>query len=241
MRPNRESSKWFGNRDDEGSIMRLFCIPHAGGDAQSFLDWDRETQSQISVRPVQLPGRGRRHIEPAYTCMEELIEGLICALVAFELTRALRRQFGIEPEWLFVSSYRAPHVTTGDEPIYALPDGAFIDAVKSYNGLPRELLDNSELMDLVLPTLRADFEICDTYSCVDDVPLKSPIGAFGGLYDPKVKFDLLSAWCDHTCSEFTVSLLEGDHFYHQIHKRPLLRRIGVLLEQTLSGVVSPWR
>lgn len=258
MRPNSESSKWFGNNDDEGAELRLFCIPHAGGGVQSYLDWDREIQSPISVCPVHLPGRGKRLVEPAYTCMEELVEGLVYAigsklekpfalfghsmgaLVAFELTRALRRRFGVEPEWLFVSSYRAPHVVTGDEPIYALPDSAFIDAVKSYDGLPRELLVNSELMEIVLPTLRADFEICDRYSCVDDAPLKSPIAAFGGLHDPKVKLDLLAAWCDHTCGEFTVSLLDGGHFYHQTQKRQLIRRMEVLLEKTLSGVVAQW-
>ncbi|MEJ2692181.1 MAG: alpha/beta fold hydrolase [Candidatus Thiodiazotropha sp.] len=258
MHPNKETFKWFGNSDDVTAKLRLFCIPHAGGGVQSFLDWDKEFLPQISVCPVHLPGRGKRLVEPAYTCMEELIEGLLYALqskldkpfalfghsmgalVAFELARALRRRFGVEPEWLFVSSHRAPHVMTGDKPIYALPDNAFIDAVKSYNGLPRELLVNSELMDLVLPILRADFELCDRYFCVDDVPLKSPIAAFGGLYDPKVKLDLLAAWCDHTRGEFAVSLLDGDHFYHQTQRRTLIRRIEVLLEQTLSEAVTQW-
>lgn len=47
------------------------------------------------------------------------------------------------------------------------------------NGTPREILGNDELMELILPVLRADFAILETYEYHEEPPLDVPITVFG--------------------------------------------------------------
>ena len=220
--------------------LRLFCFPYAGAGALIFRTWSDGLPADVEVRPVQLPGRGTRLMERPFTQLSLLIEALaqalvpfldkpfaffghsLGALVSFELARRIRRQYGLYPVRLFVSAGRAPQIAQRGRPIHTLPEKEFLAELRQLNGTPSELLDHEELMEIMLPILRADFAVYETYVYSTEPPLKCPISAFGGLQDHSLSNSDLEAWRDQTSGSFSLRMLPGDHFFL---KRPLLLRV----------------
>lgn len=145
-------------------------------------------------------------------------------LVSFELARLLRKKYGLEPVHLFVSGRRAPQIPNPKRPIHALPEPAFKEELRHLNGTPLAVLENAELMELVLPILRADFAVLETFVYANEPPLECPITVFGGLQDQEVSCDELQAWQEQTSASFSLHMLRGDHFF--LHSaQPLLLQI----------------
>jgi medium-chain acyl-[acyl-carrier-protein] hydrolase len=94
------------------------------------------------------------------------------------------------------------------------------------NGTPREVLENPELMELVLPIVRTDFAVCNSYTYVAEPPFDLPITAFGGLEDKNVSRQCIEAWREHTINSFVVRMLPGDHFFLNTLKSSLLEAIS---------------
>lgn len=113
------------------------------------------------------------------------------AIVSFELARLLRKQYEREPVHLFVSGRRAPQIPFSEPFIHTLPEPAFLDKLRQFNGTPKAVLENVELMQMLLPTLRADFAVIESYIYAASPPLECPITVFGGLQDVEVSFDQL--------------------------------------------------
>lgn len=225
-------SPWIQySRRAPNAKMRLFCFPYAGGTAQIFRNWADNLPSTIEVCPVQLPGRGNRmrempfrHITPL---VEDIAEGLspflkgpfaffghsLGAIISFELAIKLQREDGRLPAHLFVSGRRAPVIPSQDPITHNLPADEFVEELRRLNGTPREVLGHSELMQLMLPVLRADFEISQTYKHSGGQSLSCPMTVFGGLQDQDVPRDYLEAWQDHTTGPFKLRMLPGDHFF----------------------------
>jgi medium-chain acyl-[acyl-carrier-protein] hydrolase len=135
------------------------------------------------------------------------------ALLSFELARELRRQGLPAPRHLFVSGRRAPHLPPARRGLHLLPDGEFLEELRRLEGTPAEFFAEAELVQLALPALRADFELCDAYVYAPDSPLACPVTALGGTSDPGVAADDLDAWREHTTGDFRRHLLPGGHFY----------------------------
>lgn len=215
--------------------LRLFCFSYAGGGASVYRTWHRDLPSDIEVCPVQIPGREGRLKEKRFLRVEPLVTALVEALgpyldmpfaffghslgaiVAYELALTLRAEEGKSPVCLLVSARRAPQVPPDEEPIYALPPDQFHAKLREFDGTPAEVLDHPELMELLEPLLRADFELNDTYeSTTEKTPLDCPITAFGGLEDKDVDRDHLEAWREMTTGPFRMRMFPGGHFYlHQ--------------------------
>ena len=211
--------------------LRLFCFPYAGGGASVFRAWASELPREIEVCAIQLPGRENRILETPLAEIGEIAEALASAispfldreyaffghsmgsLVAFELARELRQRGERGPIHLIASGHRAPQVRRRRAPIHDLPQHDFIAQLRRMNGTPDGVLRNPDLMELVLPMLRADFAACDRYEYRPDDRLDCPISAFGGLQDPDVAHDDLSAWREQARGRFILRMLPGDHFY----------------------------
>jgi medium-chain acyl-[acyl-carrier-protein] hydrolase len=142
------------------------------------------------------------------------------ALVAFELARRLRALGGPTPLALLVAGMGAPHCPPSRPPARHLPDDEFIVAVDRYGGLPAAVLESDELLELVLPALRADFEAAETYRYVPGEPLDVPIVAAAGVEDAFVPDGTLEAWADHTSVGCEARRMPGGHFF--LHERPEL-------------------
>ena len=139
------------------------------------------------------------------------------ALISFELARELRRRDQPGPLALFLSGRGAPHIPDPDPPISNLPEPEFVE-LRRLNGTPRELLDSPELKEFFLPTIRADFELVETYEYEAEAPLNCPICAYGGLQDTDVPTSDLKEWQKQTSGAFNLRMFPGDHFY--IHTSP---------------------
>jgi medium-chain acyl-[acyl-carrier-protein] hydrolase len=239
------------------SGLRLICLPPAGGGASRYREWPTYLPDHVEVLPVQLPGRENRFHEPAIDSMELLVGRLVeevsshldrpfaffghsmGALLAFELIKRLR-PMRLEPVHFFVSGCRAPHLPRSRSPDrHVLPDREFMAAVQALNGIPPELLENPEFTDLVLPTLRSDFTLVETYVFRPERALDCAISAFGGLRDNEVIRDELEAWSCHTTGSFKVHMLPGDHFFVDSARASLLRLLTKELDhRTPSGEPS---
>lgn len=236
-------NKWIPyRRPNNYPRLRLFCFPYAGGSASVFREWIDSFPQEIDICPIQYPGREKRIFEAPFTSMEALTEELanvllpeldmpfaffghsLGALISFELTRRLQRQ-GISPVHLFVSSYRSPEIEKRKAPMHLLPDTEFVERLREYNGTPDAVLENSELMKILLPTLRGDFAIHETYVYASGVPLTCPISAFGGIKDLEVKSSDLKLWKEQTGENFKLKMFQGDHFYIHNNNKSLINTI----------------
>lgn len=211
--------------------LRLICFPYAGGSASVYRTWPDELPTDVDVRAVQLPGRDNRLAQRPYTRLTDLVEALASALepnlrapfaffghsmgalVAFELTRELRRRGGPQPLQLFVSACRAPQLPDPDPPIHLLPEPELLAELRRLDGTPGHVFENPELRSLVLPTLRADFAVCETYIHESDALLPISISAFGGAADNEVSQEELEGWREQTSASFSLRIFPGNHFF----------------------------
>jgi medium-chain acyl-[acyl-carrier-protein] hydrolase len=247
------TGQWFmqTSRKPQAEV-RLFCFPYAGGGTPIFRNWPQHLPSNVDLYAAQLPGRGARLNDAPFTDLMLLVDSLgkairpyldrpfaffghsMGGMISFELSRLLRAEYGIEPAHLFISGRRAPHIPDTDSPTYDLPEDLFIEEVRRLNGTPREVLEHPELMELMVPILRADFSICQTYQFRGDRPLDCPMTVLGGLEDTEVSREQLEAWREHTTGSFSMRLFPGDHFFVQ-SQQPLVLRV---LSQELFKLVK---
>jgi medium-chain acyl-[acyl-carrier-protein] hydrolase len=139
------------------------------------------------------------------------------------------------PQHLFVSAHRAPQFPNPHPPLRHLADGEFIEHVsREYDGIPRAVLDNPDLVELMLPSLRADFTAFETYQWSDEAPLQLPITAFGGRTDRRVRESELGGWRDRTAGSFRLEMFDGDHFFLQSRRDDLIASIRRDLDLSIS-------
>ncbi len=244
--PNAQNSpnKWIVKPQPQSSAaLKLVCLPFAGGSSVAYRNWARYLPASIELCLVEIPGRGMRLEEPLVTDIQQLVESIaqgilpeldrpfalfghsMGAAVGYELTHFLNEQKEMLPQHLFFSGRGAPHLPDRDEPIHALPKNEFISKIRSYNGTPREVLEHAELMDLMEPILRADFQVCETYNYDHHDPLPVPLTALGGLEDSSAPKADLEAWQSHSSARFTVRMFPGGHFYLQNQVPALIQTI----------------
>lgn len=212
--------------------LKLYCFPYAGGAAQAYRLWHREIPPDVQVCPIQPPGRWSRLREPPLRRMEPLVQAVTDALVptmdrpfalfghslgglvAFEVARALRRRGGPFPEHLFVSGRRAPHLGNPHAPMDGSSDDEFVRLMQDrYGGIPEEVLASRELLQILLPAIRADMEVYDHYSFVDEPPLELPVTVYGGEADRTTPRAELELWSGQTTGAFRLQTFPGGHFF----------------------------
>ena len=240
-------------KPNPGARLRLFCFPYAGAGASVFAQWVRSLPAEIELHAVQLPGRETRWREAPYKQFPPLIEALsealrphldkpfaffghsLGALISFETARHLRRQYGREPAYMFISARRSPQLPEPGPALHALPDPAFIAQMQQrYNGIPQVILQDREMMQLFLPIIRADMELLEGYRYVDDQPFSCPLSAFGGWEDNHAPEAELLAWRNQTVNSFTLKMFPGGHFYLQTARSELLLALTQKLNPFLN-------
>jgi len=243
--PGQPASQWFVTpKPNPSARLRLFCFPYAGGSVHLFRRWPALLPPSVELCAAQLPGRGSRFKERPFTQMGRMTEAVgegilpllnkpfaffghsMGAMLSFELARWLRRTRGVEPSHLFVSGRRAPHIPGAEEATYDLPEEEFIEETARLNGTPAEVLENRELMTMMIPILRADFEVCQTYGYAPEPPLSCPITAFCGLQDDEEDSEVMKPWREQTTGAFSLRLVAGDHFFIHTAEEQILRVIA---------------
>ena len=221
----------YNSRTTRGAL-RLFCFPPGGAGAAVYRKWMPLLGPEVEVCPLEFPGRLARRQERPLSSLPELVERAAAALrdelsgrfaffgysmgslVAFELARLLRREHGLEPEWLFVAAHGAPQLARRAPAMSRAPDYELLEFFeRTYGPLPAQILEYPELLPVISQILRADVHMLERYAYRAEAPLRCPIRAFGGLGDTSTPLTDLGAWHAQTTAHFAVDTFPGGHFF----------------------------
>lgn len=230
---------------------RIVCFPHAGGAASFYQTWGPFVPDGVELRAVRYPGREDRLLDPLARTMEELVAPAVAeclplldrplalfghsmgASVAFEVARRLQEAHGARIAALFVSGRSGPGRESLPEQSYATaPDHELVRHLKELGGSETAALDHPDLLELVLPAIRADYRIVEEYRADPaGAVLDAPVVAYYGDADEDVDAGSAAAWAPVTRASFTARAFAGGHFYLADHRdallRDLLSRLGV--------------
>jgi medium-chain acyl-[acyl-carrier-protein] hydrolase len=243
--PAKTTDPWIVRpRAHSAPAFRIFCFPYAGLGASVFRSWPTLFPSNVELVLMQPPGReGRWSVKPfldlpslADSATEAILPHLgvpfaffghsLGALESFEIARRLRRRGQPQPVHLFASAHRAPQMPNPHPEIHALADGEFIDQIcRQYGGIPQAVLDNPDLVELMLPCLRADFNVFEGYKYTDERPFDFSITAFGGTRDRRVSEPEIRGWGAQTTKTFRQQMFEGEHFFLNDQRDSLIASI----------------
>ncbi|XTZ13626.1 thioesterase II family protein [Micromonospora echinospora] len=209
---------------------RLVCFPHSGGSATAFGDWAAVLPPGVELVAVQYPGRGDRFVEDLVDDVAQMASHVVAELlgmtasntvlfghslgatVAYE-SALLLRDIGEQPAKLCVSACLPPgHMA--DRDVHLAPDEEFWATLCSLGGIEPAVAENTELRDVLLPTLRSDLRAHATYRPgTATKPLSCPLSCYHGAGDPLVDERVLPQWATVTSGAFDLKVRPGGHFH----------------------------
>jgi len=237
-------------KTSNNSKITLYCLPFAGGHTLSYRDFQTNVAKTILIKPLELPGRGKRIKEPLLTSIEamaddafqQIIKDLndgqlyaiyghsMGALIGYSLTKRILNAGKLAPLHLFFSGREAPSVIDDGPPKYQLPKQEFINYISEIGGIPAGFLGDAELMDFFEPILRADFQAIETYNYQPTSPFDIPITILHGLADTEVAQPDLLPWQQESHQPIAIKSFVGGHFF--IFEQ--LSSLGQLFSRTLT-------
>jgi surfactin synthase thioesterase subunit len=222
----------------------LFCFPFAGAGPSFYHSWSRLGVEGLEVRPVQLAGRERLVDEPAFTDLHAAADALAAqvlsasggeptalfghcfmgCVLAFEVALRLTERDDRAVRHLFVSASRPP-AEQRRIGAASMSDDDFVAMVKSSTGYEHPALDIPEMREMLLPTLRADFAMDESYAPRGNRPISAPITAIVAADDPLATREQVSRWAAYTSGAFDLAQVAGAHMYLASDPIPLLEMI----------------
>ena len=151
--------------------------------------------------------------------------------VCLELAHWLQREGAPLPLGLMLAAGSAPHHRKRLRR-HLLPEADFIAELQGYGGTPPQVFAHRELIELVLPVLRADFEMVDEYDRAPEPRLPVPLAIWGGEQDCSVPLPAIEGWRDHTTASVEIALLPGGHFF--------LNSAGEQLREGVERTLRQW-
>jgi surfactin synthase thioesterase subunit len=242
MEPSEVNGSWLRRFNPEpGQGVRLVLLPHAGGSASYFFAMSKALSPVADVLAIQYPGRQDRLADPCIDNVDGLAAGVFAALepltdrpialfghslgasVAFEVARCLE-QDGLVPSCLFVSGRRAPAANV-DHGTYRLSDDGLLAEMQLLSGTDERVLADQELVRMVLPAIRNDYQAAETYTYRPGPVLGCPIVAMVGDRDPRVPVETVRNWVDYTTGQFELQVFAGGHFYLDTHRAEVIEAV----------------
>lgn len=253
---NDRDNTWILPLRSKGEKVRLICFPYAGGGPCIFQKWSAWLAAHVGLYSVNLPGRGTRLQEAPVSRLQPIVNALLNdlhrlrdmpfvffghsmgALLAFETARALRLHGIGGPCLLVASGCRPPRMAEQREKTHHLSDEAFLQKLSELGGTPNEVLQSSELMALLMPALRADFSVIDSYQYEPSFPLDYPITVVSGAQDDLAHGSMMADWRTQTSSVLSLHELQGGHFFIHTAEAELQRIITRDIDRWANPSIS---
>ncbi|MGW3498266.1 thioesterase II family protein [Streptomyces sp. NPDC001020] len=213
--------------------VRLVAFHHAGGSAASWFPLTRHVPADWDVLLLDLPGRGKRHAEPALESMDEIVAVAtkdvlpwaggpplalfghsLGAIVAHETARALE-EAGLGPRWVGVSGRGAPgHEVLTRLPDPDSPDAELIARLREMGGMPQQLDSVPDFRDRFLRLVRSDLRAVAGYRPdAHRMPMAAAVTVFAATHDAWAPQVAMAPWAGQTRSRFTERVYPGGHFH----------------------------
>ncbi len=208
--------------------VRLLMFPHGGGSASFYRPLAQRMAGDVEPVIVQYPGREDRLDDECVPDMAAMADRITRALlplldrpvvlfghsmgasVAHEVALRLRA-LDRRPAMLIASGRPGPALQKrGDK---HLDDDRLWDEVTRLNGTDTSLLLSEHVRQIVMPALRADYRLIETYRAPTGRGLDCPVAACVGADDDEVPVAESLAWRDSTTGAFTSRVFPGDHFF----------------------------
>lgn len=251
--PVAAADKWLRQfHPSSRSEVQLACFPHAGGAASYYFRLSRMLAPVAGVLAVQYPGRQDRLREPCVDNVPDLADRIYEALsarisrpialfghsmgavLAFEVARRMQREGKVAPRYLFASGRRAPSCRRDDH-IHLRDDAGLVTELRRTGGTDPRWLEDDELLTCLLPVIRNDYKVAETYSCAPEAPLDCPVMALVGDADPHTTVGEASAWRQHSTMEFGLHVFPGGHFYLDAHQPDVAALVSSALRAGPAG------
>ncbi|MFH8568044.1 thioesterase II family protein [Streptomyces sp. NPDC017993] len=248
-RPRRFGSAWLKwYRPVLAPRLRLICLPYAGGTAGAFHSWADRLPANVELVAVQYPGRQDRFQEPCVEEMAPLADHIaqelapycdrpfalfghsMGAAVGYEVALRLEARYGARPQHLFVSGHASPLLPRGHRDVHLRDEESMLEWFGELGAMDPAVLADKELRPLVVPSLRADLRLIETYRPAPHRPVSAPLTSYVGDADPGVDPDDAAAWSELTSGEFSFRVFPGGHFYLSDQETELLADITERLE-----------
>jgi len=212
------------------TTTHLICLPYAGGNAYSYIGYEKYFSGKLNMINPELPGRGVEFGQPlindAIVLADRIFDKIASkishqpyaiyghsmgSLLAYLITRRIEMEGLPAPVHLFCSGRKAPSLPATNQ-YHKLPDPGLIAKLREYGGSPDEVLSNNEIMAIFLPIIRNDFEVSEAYEHQQGIKLNVPITVFIGNEDT-VSYNEAAAWQDETNKKVNVLTYPGGHFF----------------------------
>ncbi|MFJ9605239.1 thioesterase II family protein [Kitasatospora sp. NPDC101176] len=216
------------------ATRRLVCLPHAGGSAGFYRPWANHLSATVELQLVQYPGREERVEDPfvddAATLVEQVTRALLetdrpgvetvvfghsmGALLAYETVLSLQAH-GLPVARLVLSGYPPPPQTAGGPaaPVGPRSDEDLLRTVAGHGGTQMSIFDDPDIREMVLPILRNDYLLIDSYRSAGPRPVECGIVVLTGDSDVTVTPERARGWEALAGKEFACHVLPGGHFY----------------------------
>ncbi|MFE0463179.1 thioesterase II family protein [Kitasatospora sp. NPDC058965] len=209
--------------------LRLFLFHPAGAGPLLYRDWPDRLPADLDLWAIQLPGREARFAEPLLTDHQLVVERLTAALrpyldrpyaffghsmgalLAHGVAAAGRRHGDRAPERVLFSGCPGPGSTARPDRT-RWSDTELVEELRRMGGTSEEVLAEPELLELLLPILRADFAVVSSYRRPEGPLLDCPVTVLGGAEDTVTPAEL-ERWRAVTTGRSSLHTFPGGHFY----------------------------
>lgn len=232
-------------------MIKLFCLPFAGGSKYSYKGYESKAPAEIEVIPLELPGRGKRIREPLMTNLDALVEDLygflrpqlndepyaiyghsMGAFLTHLLTKKILADDGVKnPLHLFLTGCRGPSIKDSEPGKHLLPKEQFIQKLIEYGGSPDEILQDKQLINFFEPIIRADFQAIESHLYVSSTPHDIPMTVMIGNQEVTTAEDA-KAWQMESSIPINFIQFEGKHFFIFDHVDEIVKIMTTTLTST---------
>lgn len=250
--------KWFPfctyDLCDNHTRPVVVCFHHAGGSAAYYRNWTLKKEN-LNFVSVELPGKGTRMEEEFLNNFEEMKASLCEAInkivngrqyavyghsmgaaMAFYVADYMVREYDKEPEMLIVAGRQAPDTEDEKEFKSYMDDDALIYELERYQATPAEILEDRELLNFFLPSIRRDYELNDSLQYRGE-RIGVPIIAHAGTEDEGADGEIMAGWKRMTTSEFELQEFDGGHFFIAPENEKYFKTLVRQIENKILGGV----